>query len=75
MTLRHHGLGGLWRPESVSGRDEVVEGGGELEGSRAGGGGRGDGGGAAPRESTVGLHPEGRHRAPRASDHHEGAIS
>lgn len=45
----------------------VVEDGRTGVGQRAGGG-------AAAGQSTLGLHPEGGHRAPGASVHHQGAT-
>ena len=61
---RHHGCPGIQaRPGRFrSSRGEHVERYRTAEEDTGGGGGAG--GGAAARQSTLGLHPEGRHRAP-----------
>lgn len=51
-----------------------TDGGVEERGGGGGGPGRGAGGGAAAGQSPLGLHPEGRHRARRATAHHQGAT-
>lgn len=78
LNQRRHACCGLQRwPEALSRGDEVVERGGQMERDskgeeRRGRGGHRAGGGAAPRQSSVGLHTEGRHWTQRTPDHHKG---